>query len=151
LPEATPQVSTPEAEPARELSTGPRSIGTILVVDDESDVRRILCDVLRIASFEILEARGGAEALEVAREFKGSIDLLLTDVVMPGLSGPELSVQLRAMRPDIDVLFMSGYTERALLSELGPRDHYIQKPFLPGELFVQVREILNAPVVRRTA
>jgi two-component system cell cycle sensor histidine kinase/response regulator CckA len=151
LPEATPQASTPEAEPARELGTGPRSIGTILVVDDESDVRRILCDVLRIASFEILEARGGAEALEVAREFKGSIDLLLTDVVMPGLSGPELSAQLRAMRPDIDVLFMSGYTERSLLSELGPRDHYIQKPFLPGELFVQVREILNAPVrVQRT-
>jgi two-component system cell cycle sensor histidine kinase/response regulator CckA len=151
LPEATPQASTPEVEPARELSTGPRSVGTILVVDDEGDVRRILCDVLRIASFEILEARGGAEALEVAREFKGSIDLLLTDVVMPGLSGPALAAQLRATRPDIDVLFMSGYTERSLLSELGARDHYLQKPFLPGELFVQVREILNAPVVRRTA
>jgi two-component system cell cycle sensor histidine kinase/response regulator CckA len=151
LPEATPQASTPEVEPARELSTGPRSVGTILVVDDEGDVRRILCDVLRIASFEILEARGGAEALEVAHEFKGSIDLLLTDVVMPGLSGPALAAQLRATRPDIDVLFMSGYTERSLLSELGARDHYLQKPFLPGELFVQVREILNAPVVRRTA
>jgi PAS domain S-box-containing protein len=151
LPEALAQQSVPEVEPPREHETGPRSIGTILVVDDECDVRRVLCDVLRIASFEILEARGGAEALEVARAFPGTIDLLLTDVVMPGQSGPELAVALRAARPDIDVLFMSGYTERSPLSELGPRDHYIQKPFLPGELFVQVREILNAPVVRRTA
>ncbi len=148
LPEAAPQESVPEVEAPSERGTGPRSVGTILVVDDECDVRRIICDVLRIASFEILEAPGGAEALDIARDFPGSIDLLLTDVVMPGLSGPELARKLRTLRPNMDVLFMSGYAERSV-ADLGPRDHYIQKPFPPGELFVQVREILNAPAIQR--
>jgi two-component system, cell cycle sensor histidine kinase and response regulator CckA len=142
LPEAVVGAA-PEAEPARELTAGPRNVGTILVVDDESDVRRLLLDVLRIASFEVLEAHDGVDALEIARGYSGTIELLLTDVVMPGLSGPELAAELRASRPELEVLFMSGYAERSPLSELGPRDHYIQKPFLPRELFVQVREILD--------
>jgi PAS domain S-box-containing protein len=120
-------------------------IETLLVVDDEDDVRRLLVDVLRLGAYQVLEARDGEHALEVLSRHAGSIDLLVTDTVMPRLSGPELADRLRARQPDLKVLFMSGYAESERLRHLGKNERFIAKPFLPADLFVRVGEVLRAP------
>ncbi len=81
---------------------------TILLVDDESDVRDLARDILTAKGYRVLEAGGGEEAVRVVQSHGEPIDLLLTDVVMPGMSGPELAAQLRGQRPEMMVLYMSG-------------------------------------------
>jgi len=88
---------------------------TILLVEDEQGVRDLVRDVLQARGYTILEARHGIEALAVARRHRGPIDLLLTDVVMPRMGGPELAECLAARQPGLKVLYMSGYTERAVV------------------------------------
>lgn len=117
----------------------------ILVVDDDPAVLRMAAKVLRRGGYQVLEASGGREALELAEEHGASIELLLTDVVMPEMGGREVSEALRARRPDLRVLFMSAYTEDEVILR-GVRVaevDFISKPFTVNGLRSKVREILD--------
>ena len=123
----------------------PRGSETILLTEDEQVVRAVASHVLRELGYTVLETSGGEEALGVARNHIGKIDLLLTDVVMPGMSGKELADRIKATCSDIRVLFCSGYTDDAIV-HLGVLDHtiaFLQKPFAPSSLARKVREVLD--------
>lgn len=114
---------------------------TILLVEDEEFVRTLLAEVLRGRGYSVIEALDGADAL---RQFDrhGSIDLLVTDVVMPGMPGPALVEQLSRRHPRLRVLFLSGYAGDASIL---PDASFLQKPFTPSTLARKVREVLDAP------
>jgi CheY-like chemotaxis protein len=118
---------------------------TILLVEDQPDVRKLAATVLRAYKYTVLEAANAEEALLVAGQTREPIHLVLTDVVMPGLSGPELAERLKPGHPEITVLFMSGYTEHASLHQgVLPADAaYIAKPFTAEVLVAKVREALG--------
>ena len=118
---------------------------TILVVEDEPDFRNLLRDGLQARGYTILIANNGVDALGVAEQHKGPIRLLLTDVIMPEMSGPELAKCLKETRQDIDVLYMSGYTDDkvANMAELDGKLALIQKPFYMSELVQKMHDILG--------
>ncbi len=118
---------------------------TILVVEDELMLRVVISASLRKYGYEVLEATHGLEALQLYENHKGQIDLLLTDVVMPKMSGGELARRLVKMLPKLKVVFMSGYAENCVIrpGKLSPETHFLQKPFEPVKLAQKVREILN--------
>ncbi len=138
---ALPHPEPKQPEPAARLT----AVETVLVVDDEDDVRRLLVDVLRIGAYHVLEARDGEQALKLVEELATPLELLVTDIVMPGLTGMELADQLREKHPALKVLFMSGYAERERVRKLHDREQFIPKPFLPAELFRRVNAFLRAP------
>src|SRR5581483_9815490 len=118
---------------------------TILVVDDEVQVRNLARDILVGAGYRVLEAEDGESALRVADEHQGTIHVLLTDVVMPGMNGKQLGDALTARRPDIKTIFMSGRAAE-VISEAGvliPVDAFVAKPFTVDRLLKQVRERLE--------
>jgi DNA-binding response OmpR family regulator len=119
---------------------------TILLVDDEESLRTPLARVLRRRGYLVLEAGDGVEALEVAAQHAAGIDLLLSDVMMPRMSGRQLAERLRATHPSLVVLFMSGYTEETVESlELDPaRASIIDKPFSLVDLLARVEALLAA-------
>jgi PAS domain S-box-containing protein len=121
------------AEPAAQATrhVAPRGAGTVLLVEDDPQLRTVLRRYLSMWGYQLLEASNGAVALELARRHEGPIDLLLTDLVMPEMDGSSLSKQVRADRPATRVVFMSGYTEHPALhnAALGPEDQFMQKPF----------------------
>jgi CheY-like chemotaxis protein len=119
---------------------------TVLLVEDEAPVRGLAVRVLRNQGYRVLEAANGQEALSVAREHAGEkIHLLLTDVVMPQMGGTELADRLKALRPEIKVVFTSGYTDEAIVRHgvLEPGTDFLQKPFSPASLAQKVREVLD--------
>ena len=119
--------------------------GTVLLVEDEEAVRAFSARVLSNKGYNVLEARSGEDALEVMREHGDPIDLLITDVVMPRLDGPGLVREVRADRPDLKVIYMSGYTERNLSQNLdleGPT-HFLAKPFTLKQFAEKVKEVLH--------
>lgn len=136
-------------EPAEESSGEPLAAGseTILVAEDEPQVRRLVERSLQRAGYEVFSAPDGQQALEIARSLGREVHLLVTDVVMPGMRGPELAEQFLAIRPASRVLFISGYTEdvvaRRGLAAAGPG--FLPKPFTPAELTERVRQLLDAP------
>jgi CheY-like chemotaxis protein len=114
---------------------------TILVVEDQPQVRQLTCSILRQFGYQILEASCGEEALCLAETHAGPMHLLLTDVIMPGMSGLELADRLKSLRPT-PILFMSGYSDLTeAVHDSGVR--YIQKPFTPDTLVRTVREVLG--------
>jgi CheY-like chemotaxis protein len=117
---------------------------TVLLVEDEAAVRQLAIRVLRQLGYTVLGATDGADALRVAGEYPGAIDLLLTDVVMPQLGGAALAERLREAHPRLKVLFMSGYTDHTIIrhSLLEPGVAFLQKPFVPEMLARKVREVL---------
>jgi PAS domain S-box-containing protein len=120
---------------------------TILLVEDDDRVRALVSNMLRKNGYVVLLASAGDQALEIAARHRGRIHLLLTDVVMPGLNGRILSERLTAVRPDTRVLYMSGYSDDAILRH-GVRKaaaHFIQKPFSIDALAHKIRETLTAP------
>jgi signal transduction histidine kinase/ActR/RegA family two-component response regulator len=133
-------------EPAG-ASAGERLRGseTILLVDDTDMVRRLARDVLSGAGYRVLEAAGADEALQVAGSEASPIDLLVTDVVMPGRSGMELADRLRTARHDVRVLYISGYTDAAIVRGglLAENAAFLQKPFTPDDLLRKVRQVLE--------
>jgi two-component system cell cycle sensor histidine kinase/response regulator CckA len=121
-----------------------RGTETILVVEDEAAVRKLLCSTLRKAGYTILEAPNGSAALGICEMYQGSIHLVISDVIMPGMSGPELAGSLGSLRPEAKVLYISGYN-RTLTPGAGQRPGpLLAKPFTPHALASKVREVLNA-------
>ena len=119
---------------------------TILLVEDEAVVQRLALLNLRARGYNVLAATNGKDALRVIDGFAGPIDLLLTDVVMPHSSGPELASVMRPLYPDMKVLFMSGYTDDAVVRHglLHEDVSFIQKPYTPSELARKIRDVLDA-------
>jgi two-component system, cell cycle sensor histidine kinase and response regulator CckA len=131
---------------------GERSPGseTILLVEDTESLRHMIERVLTGFGYTALVARDGAQALEVSDGHPGNIDLLLSDVVMPGIGGPELAIRLRMRRPTMRVLLMSGYDEHSLASAAGSYASFIAKPFRPEALGRKIRELLDVPESARS-
>ena len=144
LPKSTSGVTKPASRPGGGPGTGSE---TVLVVEDEAAVRAVVCRTLKGRGYEVLEASSGADAITVERAHDGPIHLLVTDVVMPGMNGPALAERLRISRPEMGVLFMSGYTGEEVLHQ-GISDSapdFLGKPFRAEQLVRRVRGILDRP------
>ena len=117
----------------------------VLVIDDEPDIRQAVGLLLTRAGFDVLEARNGDEARALSGQHPGPIHLLVTDVVMPKVSGRQLADALAARFPDLKVLYLSGYTDDAIVRHgvLEEGKKFLQKPFTPIALARKVREILD--------
>jgi two-component system cell cycle sensor histidine kinase/response regulator CckA len=151
-----PQVAEPvrpsdgEAKPA----AIPRGTETILVVEDESGVRELTREFLKVSGYAVLEAKDGIQALEVAAQHPGAVHLALIDVVMPRMGGAELAERIRTARPDTRILFMSGYSEYASIGAASLRSPtpILQKPFSISSLVGKIREVLSEkPVAQASA
>jgi two-component system cell cycle sensor histidine kinase/response regulator CckA len=142
-----PQIAgQPKPEPGVE-ATSERSIGTgtILVVEDQEDVRQLSVLILTGMGFDVLQAADGNEALALVERTRVAIRLMLTDVIMPGMNGRELAERMALIRPEMKVIFMSGYTDR-IMSPTGVLDNsvnYLQKPFSADQLNAKVRQVLK--------
>jgi len=123
----------------------PKGVETVLIVEDDDAVRSLACKILELQGYKILEAKDGEEAMKVSKEHNGPIHLMITDVVMPGISGRELQEQLHPLRPAMKVLYMSGYTDNATAHHkvLDSGVAFLQKPFTPETLARKVREVLE--------
>ena len=118
---------------------------TVLLVEDEESVRQLVRDTLEARGYRVLEAENGEAGLETAKQHQGTIDMIITDVVMPGMSGRELAKRVTEARPETKVLYLSGYTEEAIAHEgaLDPGTAFLQKPFTLQLLSRKVREVLR--------
>jgi signal transduction histidine kinase/ActR/RegA family two-component response regulator len=134
--------ASPSQPPAAE---GGRGSETILLVEDDEQVRAVAKGILRRSGYTVLEAPGAGEALLVVEQYGARINLLVTDVVLPRMNGPQLVERVRASRPDIKVLFMSGYTDEAIIQHgiLDSGVTFLQKPITPDTLTRKVREALG--------
>jgi PAS domain S-box-containing protein len=128
----------------------PRGSETVLLVEDEKGVRELAREYLELVGYTVIEAEDGHTALELAAMHVGPIQLLMTDVVMPGISGRELAGRVKAIRPDIKILFMSGYTDQSVVHHgiLDTDAALLQKPFTMAALAAKLREILNTEMVQ---
>jgi PAS domain S-box-containing protein len=144
LPRADETV--PSARSSQDLVILPRGSETILLVEDQDGVRNFIRRVLLEGGYTVLEARDGEEAFRVAEQYQGPIHLLVTDVVMPRMSGPHLAELLARDRPELRVLLVSGYTDEAFVPSAVPEGDpaFLQKPFSPVRLARKVREVLDA-------
>jgi CheY-like chemotaxis protein len=141
-----PVAESAAAENVAELARPPvRASETILLVEDAAPLREMVQEILEADGYSVLAAEHAERALQVAAAHPGVIALAITDVVMPGMSGPEAATRLQAVRPDTRVLFMSGYTDEAIGKEgvLDAGTHFIQKPFSADALLRKVREVLD--------
>ncbi len=136
------EASVPVATPTE----APRGVETLLVVEDEAEVRALVRDALAMTGYKVLEAADGRAALRIAEEEAGHIHLLVTDVVMPGLNGAQVADRLKASHPETRVLYMSGYTDDRIGHHgvLTPGTILLSKPFTPDALARKVREALDA-------
>ena len=152
VPVPSSPIPLPAPVPAAPLEpdmaeTPPARGETILLVEDALRVRAVVREILEMNGYHVLEARHGAEAIEISERHRGPIHLMVTDVVMPQMSGRELAQRLLPVRPDMRVLYMSGYTDDAIVRHgvLGAGMAFLSKPFTPDALAVKVREVLGAP------
>jgi two-component system cell cycle sensor histidine kinase/response regulator CckA len=145
LPEHTQPIEAAQsargADDERRDLTG---IGTVLLVEDEDAVRLFSARALRNKGYKVLEARSGEAALEIVNEHLNDIDLVISDVVMPRIDGPTLIKELRVRRPDLRVIFISGYAEDASRKRVdaGEEAHFLMKPFTLKQLAAKVKEVL---------
>ena len=119
---------------------------TILITEDEDDVRHFASEVLRMHGYNVLEASNGGMALLKCENYKSRIHLLITDVVMPEMSGSELIARLKSLHREMKVLYMSGYTDDAVIKHGIPEKkvNFLQKPFSPYALLEKVRKVLDS-------
>jgi CheY-like chemotaxis protein len=143
-----PRVSAPEKLGLPELSMEPSHPGkeTIVVAEDQPDLRWMICQFLQGLGYSVLEAKDGGDAVALADQYTGRIDLLLTDVVMPHIRGSEVARRMLTRRPEMQVLFMSGYTEGEIgsLPGDGAEAQVLQKPFELHVLAAKIREVFEA-------
>jgi CheY-like chemotaxis protein len=125
----------------------PKGEETIFLVEDEETVRKLAVDILRLYGYQVISAGSGPEAVMIWAQQKDRIDVMLTDMVMPGgMSGIALAQRLREDRPDLKVLFSSGYVNTGMfLDALSPpdRQHFLQKPYSPTQLAQAIRDVLD--------
>ena len=138
-------------EPRRESDRPAQGTETILLVEDEAGIRKLSRQALEGSGYKVLEAHNGKHAIQVCEQHKGPIHLLVTDVVMPEMSGTEAASRLSSSRPDMKVLFLSGYTDEAVQRHglLAPGAAFLPKPFTPDTLARKVREVLDSPPGRQ--
>ena len=146
LPRIEEETLAPSLEPPPQFRATPRGSETVLLVEDEKGVRELAREYLQMIGYTVLEAEDGYAALELASLHNGKIHLLMTDVVMPGISGRELSERVKTVRPDIQVLYMSGYADQAVVHHgiLKSDAVLLQKPFTLSALALKLREILGS-------
>ena len=144
-----PVVEEGDAEfvPAEGVLTNLYGTETILLAEDEDIVRKLAADVLQQYGYQVLEAVNGTEGLAICERHEGMIHLLLTDAVMPEMSGREMATQIANLRPEIKILYMSGYTENSIVHHgmLDAGTNFIPKPFTPDQMVKKVRKLLDAP------
>jgi nitrogen-specific signal transduction histidine kinase/CheY-like chemotaxis protein len=149
LPRADDTATTSKALPAAPESLrtqqGIQGKETILLVEDRDDVRESALLTLEVQGYRVLAAKEGTEALKISETHKGPIDVLLTDMIMPGMSGKDLSKRIQELRPEIRVLYMSGYTDKAMMSRgiLDAGEAFLPKPFSLESLSQSVRSLLE--------
>jgi len=144
-PEAPSGGPTTQSEDGRTLPPELRGTETVLLVEDEEMVRNLARDILRQAGHTVLEARHGTEAIRICEQYGAPIHLIVTDVIMPEMGGIELIRRIRTLRPQVKFLYISGYTDDALIRQ-GVRTEevsYLPKPFTRNDLIIKVREILD--------
>ncbi len=134
-------------QPGSARTGPPRGSETVLLVEDEESVRVLVRDVLQRNGYNVLEVANGKEAIQLSERHPGPIHLVVTDVVMPGMSGRELARRLAIQRSDTKVLYMSGYTDDAIVHHgvLDPGTPFLEKPFTTDALARKVREVLDTP------
>ncbi len=145
-----PSATTGELAAASTPPPPPRAragVGAVLLVEDEPAVRELTAAVLVDAGYEVVQAGSGVDGLAAAEAHPGAIDLLLTDVVMPGMNGRQLAERLTAVRPGVRVLFVSGYTQDVALPPdgVGRRSAFLPKPYAPADLIRAVHDLLSTP------
>jgi PAS domain S-box-containing protein len=137
-----------EAPPSRVQTRPPLKRGseTILLIEDDAALRELLCESLGSGGYTVLVAEGGAQALQLAEEYSGSIHLIVTDVIMPGVTGRQVAERIKAARSELEILFISGYTDDAIARHgvLESGVQFLSKPFTPDDLLRKVREVLDA-------
>ncbi|MCU1277190.1 MAG: Histidine kinase [bacterium] len=140
--------STASGRFALDADAGPRGHETVLLVEDDNDVREFVQDVLRSHGYDVLSAVDGAQALALIERHSGEIHLLVTDVIMPRMMGSEVAARITALRPSIKVLYISGYPGDAIVKQGVPEHAFVQKPFSVSALARRVRALLDgvAPV-----
>jgi two-component system, cell cycle sensor histidine kinase and response regulator CckA len=146
LPKASTNSDVQDVRRSRPPGAVSRGTGTILLVEDDDQVRTVARGILRGAGYVVLDVSNGGEALLVCEQHEAKIDLLLTDVVLPRMGGRQIAQRLSAMRPEMKVLFMSGYTDDTILQHgvLDADVAYLQKPLTPASLTAKVRQVLDA-------
>jgi CheY-like chemotaxis protein len=142
-----PRIEEPavKAEEKRAEPDSPHGSETVLVVEDDDLVRQLTCQALRKYGYQVVEAANGGEAILACERHQRPIPLMVTDLVMPQMSGRELAVRLRALQPQMQVLYMSGYTDDAVIRHglLDPAVYFLQKPFTPSALAHKVLNVLD--------
>ena len=141
---ASPVKAQPVEHPVEALRTG---METVLVAEDQPDLRWMICQFVQQLGYSVLEAKDGGDAVALAEQYRGTIDVLVTDIVMPHVRGSEVARLLSLSRPGMKVIFMSGYTEGEFggaLGEVGAGTTILQKPFELDALAVKIREVLEA-------
>jgi len=143
LPRVAEPADSPRVDKHAQAAAGGSE--TVLLVEDEESVRELVRETLKARGYTVIEASDGIAGMRVSEEYQGNIEILITDVVMPGMSGRELAKRVAAARPNIRVLYLSGYTEDAIIHEgaLEPGTGFLQKPFTLQVLARKVREVLQ--------
>jgi two-component system cell cycle sensor histidine kinase/response regulator CckA len=137
-------------QPIEEVAPPPETVHslhgseTVLVVEDDAEVRRLICEILRTRGYQVLVSTKGDEALQLARSHAGPIELVIADVILPEVGGPDVVRQVQQLRPGIRALFISGYADEAVLRHgmVEPGMMFLSKPFMPEELARKVRDVL---------
>jgi two-component system cell cycle sensor histidine kinase/response regulator CckA len=141
-----------EIEPAPNVASV-QGTETILIVEDDEAVSQLAVRVLRLAGYSVLTASSGAEAMQILERHGKPVHLVLTDIVMPGMSGPDLAAQLGEISPRTKIIFTSGYTDDSIVNQQlpGAAAHFIAKPYTTADLTRTVREVLDSRIVQAPA